>query len=120
MSNTTTDDLEELEGGGSYVKWEDVGQMVEGNVVAFTLDGGRDFNGQPCPEITLSTADGIQKVTCGQANLKSKAQKNAAKFVAGAFCRVTFSGTYPSDKGQPGKEFRVGLRAPSPVPLDEI
>jgi hypothetical protein len=40
-------------GGGTFVKWANVGDVVDGVVVRFTLDGGRDFNGDPCPEIVL-------------------------------------------------------------------
>jgi hypothetical protein len=119
-SNDMSNDYEELTGTGSFVKWTEVGQSVEGVIVSFTTDGGQDFDGKPCPELTLDTAEGLQTVTCAQANIKSKVLGNAAKLVPGARCRVTYSGTYESKNGTPGKEFRVAVAPPALVDVDSI
>lgn len=112
-----TTEYEELTGSGQFVKWETVGQFVEGTVAAFSLDGGKDFDGNACPEITLDTTDGLQTVTCAQASIKRIAMSNSEKFVAGAKCRITYSGTYESKSGTPGKEFKVGIAPPAMVEL---
>jgi hypothetical protein len=107
----------ELTGSGSFVKWAEVGQSVEGTVVAFSTDGGNDFDGKPCPELTLDTDDGLATITCAQANIKSKVLSGASQLVPGAKVRVTYSGTYESKNGTPGKEFRVQVAPPAAVDL---
>ena len=115
-------EYEDIEGGGSYAKFDAIGDKVEGTVVSSTLDGGRDFQQRPCPEISVNTADGIVKVTCSPANLRAKAEAGIAngKIVSGAPILVEFKNTYPTDKGQPGKEFRLALGAVPAPALSEI
>ena len=113
-------EYEELTGSGQFVKWDTVGQVVEGEIVTFTPDGGRDFDGDECPELTLSTDDGFATITCAQASLKRIVTRNADKLVPGAKCRVTFAGTYESKNGTPGKDFKVQLAPPAPVQMADL
>ena len=57
---------------GSYVKWDQVGDFVQGVIVAYSVDGGTDFNGETVPQIVLGTADGNVIVNGSQKNLRNK------------------------------------------------
>jgi hypothetical protein len=118
MSKFSDDDLFEDIGSvtGTFVKWSDVGDKVEGTIVHFDLEGGTDFNGAVCPQLVLATSDGNVIVQGAQANLRRKMVDGAPKLKAGHLCRVTFSGTYESAKGV-GKEFRIQV-SPEPVLVD--
>jgi hypothetical protein len=114
-------------GGGTFVKWQSVGDVVDGVVVRFTLDGGRDFNGDPCPEIVLDpctpkgsdtnvelTGDAHQIVTAGQANLKRQVLANPARFAEGHRVRITYKADAKSSNDRTFKEFDVKA-TPRPV-----
>jgi hypothetical protein len=84
---------------GSFVSWTEPGDSVEGRVVSFSIDGGRNFDGDPVPELVLDTADGTQTITCSQANLKRLATELAARFVPGTPCRIEFEGMKKTANG---------------------
>lgn len=48
---------------GAYISWgQQTGQHVTGRVLEYGIDTGEDFNGMPCPSITIElteTADSI-------------------------------------------------------------
>jgi hypothetical protein len=62
------DDTDGDGGGFEYVKFNDVGDSLKGRITA--LDEGEDFNGNPCPMLTLSTETGRKIWTASQAVAK--------------------------------------------------
>ena len=52
-------DYEDIAGGGSFAKFDDVGDKVEGTVIACGIDTATDFDQNPVPGIDVDTADGI-------------------------------------------------------------
>lgn len=102
---------------GSYVKWEHKGDVVEGRIGSFTVDGGRDFDGNACPELTVETTEGTVTVTCSPANLRRQIEANAVRFRVGHGVRVEFTDTYESKQGTPGKTFTVGVTAEPIAPI---
>lgn len=83
--------------GGEFYTFTDVGDSVTGVMVGAPRTG-TDFNGNPCPEITLRNPAGIDtKVTLAQAQLKAKALK--AKPVEGDTVTLTFTGEEKAAKG---------------------
>lgn len=110
-------DYDEFTAAGTYQKWEDVGDTVEGRILDFTIDGGSDFDGKPCPELSVETTSGVVIITAGQANLRRLLTERASKLTDGHGVKVTFSGTYPTKQGGTGKEFTLGVTA---TPIDPI
>jgi len=98
---------------GTYAKWEQVGDFYQGVIVAYGVDTGTDFNGQPVPQIVLGTTDGNIIINGSQASLKRNLTNGAPKLGLGRICRVTWSGTYEAPKGV-GKEFTVQARDAKP------
>ena len=106
-------DYEELSSGGQYVKWESIGDSVEGRIGAFSLDGGTDFNDNPCPQLVVETIGGNIIVNGAQASLKRAFTQNATRLIAGHGVKVTYAGTYETPKGE-GKSFTLGV-TPKPI-----
>ena len=104
---------------GSYAKWENVGDFYQGVIVAYSVDGGTDFNGQPVPQIVLGTTEGNVIINGSQASLKRNLANGAPKLGLGRICRVTWSGTYEAPKGV-GKEFTVQARDAKPGEVEEL
>lgn len=116
------DDLFEDVGtvSGTYVKWDEgVGQIVQGVIVAYSVDGGTDFNGAPVPQIVIGTEAGNVIVNGSQANLGRNLRDGAAKLGVGRICRITWSGTYDTPKGT-GKEFTVQARDAKPGEVEAL
>lgn len=67
--NTITPEKTEEE-GPRYFKFEVPGNEVMGVVSALAL--GEDYNGEPCPELTIRTTSGVKVVTAGQYKLKEE------------------------------------------------
>lgn len=107
-------DFDELATGGTYAKFEKIGDSYTGRIAAFDLEGGTDFNGDPCPQLVLETADGIIKVSAGQANLRRQMTEYATRLIPGHGARVTYSSDYETKHGTKGKEFTLGV-TPTPV-----
>ena len=104
---------------GTYAKWENVGDYYQGVIVAYSVDGGTDFNGQPVPQIVLGTTEGNVIINGSQASLKRNLANGAPKLGLGRICRVTWSGTYEAPKGV-GKEFTVQARDAKPGEVEEL
>jgi hypothetical protein len=109
---------EDIAGGGSFVKFEDKGDKVEGQVISFGMDTGSDINGNPVPSIDVDTADGIVTITCSQASLKRKASTAMAqgKLVRGCQILVELVDFYDTPKGK-GKDFRLAVAPPALVDI---
>lgn len=110
-------DYEDLSGGGNYHSWDSPGDTVEGIIRMFTIDGGSDYNGNPCPELVIATNDGNGPdvtVTAGQASLKRKCERNANRLQPGHAVKITYTEDMDTGKGNPAKLFDV---ASTPVPV---
>lgn len=112
-------DYEDIAGGGSFAKFDEVGDKVEGTVTACGLGSATDFDGNPVPGIDVDTADGIVTVTCSNASLKRKATTaiTSGKLTRGSKVLVELTGFYETNKGSKGKDFRLAV---APAPLVEI
>lgn len=74
---------------GGFIGWGTrTGQHVTGRVIDYSIDGGTDFNGNKCPQLSIELTEKaasfnkegdrtdydpgeIVNITCGQASLKS-------------------------------------------------
>lgn len=103
---------------GSFVKFDEIGDSVEGEVVL--VQEGQDFNGNPCPELIIETPGaGTKTVTAGQAMLKvALAEKQPQK---GDRVRITYSGHGEGKPGRaPSKLFEVVVeKAGAVAPVTE-
>ena len=81
------------------MKFAAIGDSVSGTITG--LRAGEDFNGNPCPVIDLTTAEGEQTVTCGQANLKAqiKALGSAGEIEIGKAISITYARDEKAEKG---------------------
>ena len=124
-------DWEPFEGGdGTFFKFEDVGDEIIGGVT--DIKTGRDFNGNPCPQLQITTDDGDEKiVTAGQVMLKRALAEQAPQ--VGDRIKITYSGVGDAKPGKaPAKLFSVAVvtgkgnvapakvQKPVPVPDDEV
>lgn len=100
---------------GSYIAWGPTpGQVVTGKVLEYSPAGETDFNGNPCPGLTLELVEAaysvnkagerhdhgvgdLVTVTCGLANLKRAVQ--AAALSAGDIVRLSYTGQGQSANG---------------------
>lgn len=110
---------------GDFFQFENPGDMLVGDVIGKTL--GKDFNGNPCPEMQVRQDDGTEvTATCGQAQLKAKLLE--AKPQVGDRISITFTNTQRRDGGKTLKEFEVKVKTggakskvsePAPPPADD-
>ena len=108
------DDFEDIGSvSGTFAKWENVGDAYQGVILAYSVDGGTDFNGEIVPQIVLGTTEGNVVINGSQKKLRTKLSDGAAKLGVGRICRITFSGTFEAPKGL-GKEFTVQARDAKP------
>ena len=120
---------------GAYISWGDkVGQHVTGRVLDFDEQGGTDFNGNPCPQVSIeltAAAASINKqgqrtdypagelvvLNCGQVGLKRAVR--AASLGSGDLVKIELVNLVKVDKGTV-KEFSIkvarGQRQPATVP----
>ena len=93
---------------GEYVKFENVGDAVIG--VIKVVREGRDFNGNPCPELILEDDEGEERtVTAAQVLLKAALAEKAPQ--KGDRVRVTYSGVGDAKPGKaPAKLFTVDVK----------
>ena len=112
-------DYEDIAGGGSFAKFDAIGDKVEGTVIACGLESATDFDGNPVPGIDIDTADGIVTVTCSNASLKRKATTaiSTGKLARGSKVLVELAGFYETNKGSKGKDFRLAV---APAPLVDV
>lgn len=115
MSNDNWDDIPSK--SGQYVKWTNIGQTVAGTVLEKRT--GRTMDGDPVPELVISTSDGDLVVTASQANLHSKllALKNEIK--PGIAITITFTAELVVKNGK-AKQFNVQLAPAAKVAADDL
>ena len=103
--------------GGTYAKFEKIGDTFAGRIAAFDPEGGTTFDGDPAPVLVLETADGIVRITGSQANLRRKFTEFATRLVPGHGAQVTYSGDYETTHGTRGKEFTLGVTKTPVAPI---
>lgn len=100
---------------GAYISWGNkTGQHVTGKVIDYLPEGGTDYNGDPCPHITIElietaasiTKDGertdhpagnIIQLNAGQVSLKRKLR--AADPTTGDILKITLDSLVKTDRG---------------------
>lgn len=107
-------DYEELASGGTFAKWEDHGDTVEGRIVAFGIDSGTDFNGDPCPQLVVETTNGTVTINGGQAALRRLMTDYQTRLTVGHGTKVVYKGDYETKHGTKGKDFALFV-TPKPV-----
>ncbi len=119
--NMSIDDFEEIGSvSGTFAKWDNVGDSYQGVILAYSVDGGTDFNGEIVPQIVLGTKEhGNVIINGSQASLKRNLANGAPKLGLGRICRITFSGTFEAPKGL-GKEFTILARDAKPGEVEEL
>lgn len=92
--------------GGDFVKWENAGDSVAGDLVE--VRAGTNMAGDAVPEWVIRTDDGSDRVvTCSQAQLRSKAFE--LRPVVGDRIKVTFTRSEKRDGGKTLKHFTVDV-----------
>jgi hypothetical protein len=102
---------------GEFVKFENVGDNVIG--IIKTVREGRDFNGNPCPELVLENDEGEERtLTAAQVLLKAALAEKQPQ--AGDRVRITYSGVGDAKPGKaPAKLFTVDVK-PGPHELQNV
>lgn len=115
MSNDPWDGLP----NGKYVKWENIGDEVVGDVIGKGI--GPDANGQDVPQLTIRKDDGEEvTITAGQAQLKAKLME--ARPQIGDRIKIRYEKAEKKDGGKTLKHFEVVVKtggAKSPVSKPE-
>jgi hypothetical protein len=104
---------------GDWITFDEVGDQVIGVVTA--VRSGKDFNGNPCPELVIDLEDdgGEKTLTAGQVMLK-KALAEAAPQV-GDRIWIMYSGVGDAKPGRaPAKLFEVKVKSPDASSLREM
>ena len=111
MSEFSWDDFKQT---GDWARFENRGDRVVGVIKA--LRTGRDFNGNPCPELILEQDDGSEiTVTAGQVMLKAALAEKAPQ--VGDKIRIVYTGDSEARPGKaPAKLFTVDVK-PGPHEL---
>lgn len=107
-------DYDVLPSGGTFAKWESIGDTVEGRIASFSIDGGTDFDNNPCPQLVVETTGGNVTVNGGQAALRRMMTSHATRLVPGHGVRIVYSGDYKTKQGTTGKDFTIGV-TPQPI-----
>lgn len=104
MSGFNWDDF----ANGEFVKFENVGDSVSGEVRSVTV--GEDFNGQPCPKLLIATDGGDDRtVTAGQKVLQSRLSEVRPQ--PGERIAIVYTGVGDAKPGKaPAKLFTVQVR----------
>lgn len=103
-------------GGGTYMRWDRVGDKVVGTITARRV--GADFNGNPCPEIDVTTDDG-EEITVGGGQANLKAQMLDLKPRVDDRISIEFSGEEKAEKGMK-KIFTVKVKAAERTPAPAV
>jgi hypothetical protein len=111
---------------GAYVGWGDrPGQSITGEVLDYSDDGGTDFDGRSCPQVSIilteqghshSKQDGwssfnageLVVINCGQASLKRAVQ--TARLRPGDLCKITMQGIENIKGGKTVKVFGIKVK----------
>lgn len=101
-------DWETFANNGDFVSFKEVGDQIVG--VIKQIRTGKDFNGNPCPEMVLDV-DGEEKtITAGQVLLKAALAEKAPQ--VGDKIRIVYSGIGEARPGKaPAKQFTVDVKA---------
>lgn len=110
-------EFEQLSTGGSYASFKTIGDEVVGRIEAFSLDGGTDFDGNPCPLLVLATIHGLVKITGSQASLRRQFTELATRLAVGHGCRVTYDSDYATKHGTSGKSFTIAVTSAPVAPV---
>jgi hypothetical protein len=102
---------------GDYWKADTIGAQIGGTIVRVGL--GTDFNGNPCPQLVIDTADGEKTVNAGQANLKAQVMALDPRPKAGDKIRITFSSTQKAAKGDL-KVFTIEHKVAEPASSQDL
>ena len=107
-------DYDQYTQSGDWVRFENVGDGIVG--IIKEVREGKDFNGNPCPELILEDGEGEEKtLTAGQVMLKAALAEKAPQ--KGDKVRIVYSGVGPAKPGKaPAKEFTVEVK-PGPHEL---
>ncbi len=138
--NTTMSDWETIEAPvGSFIGWGGTkGQHVTGKVLDFTMDGGTDFGGNRCPQISIELTEAAASfnkagerrdipagetvnITAGQVKLKTVlSQTNPSR---GDEIRIELKDVIRTNTGNTLKDFLVQIRrgngAPAAKPVQD-
>ena len=107
---------------GAYVKWDEPGQRIVGDVLEVRV--GKSLQGDKVPEYSIRLDSGDEViVTASQGQLKALCLKERP--VAGDRVRITYTGDQRRDGGKTLKLFTLdvtkgGARAPVMVNDDEF
>lgn len=103
---------EDFTSNGDFVTFKEVGDSVIGVIKA--LRTGKDFNGNPCPELILEVDGEEQTVTAGQVLLKAALAEKAPQ--VGDKIKIVYSGIGEARPGKaPAKQFTVEVKPGEPV-----
>ena len=92
---------------GQFVKWENVGDKVVGDVVSLGI--GTSLNGDKVPELGVRLDDGSDvTVTASQANLKGEILR--LRPMVGDRISIVYSATEKRDGGKTLKKFTVQVK----------
>lgn len=94
---------------GDWITFDEVGDQVIGTVTAVRV--GKDFNGNPCPELVIDLEDdgGEKTLTAGQKVLQSKLAEEAPQ--VGDRIWILYSGVGDARPGRaPAKLFEVKVK----------
>ena len=109
---------------GAYIGWgTKPGQHVTGKVLEYSLDGGTDFNGSPCPTVAIELVENaasfnkdgdrtnhdvgeIVQLNAGQVSLKRALR--AADPAVGDLVKIELQSLAKTDKGSV-KEFGIKI-----------
>lgn len=110
---------------GAFIGWgTQPGQHVTGKILTYDGTGGTDFDGNPCPQITVELIDkaasfkkdgqrtdypagDLVNVTCGQSGLKAAVTR--AHPSTGDLIKITMSGVVKTNKGNDMKQFDLKI-----------
>lgn len=101
-------DYDKYSSSGTYMKFNEIGDQIVG--VIKEAREGKDYNGDPCPELVLEDEDGNERiVSAGQALLKAAlAEKRPNELDK---IRITYSGNSEGKPGRnPAKQFTVDVK----------
>jgi hypothetical protein len=137
--STTDSDWEDVQvPQGSFIGWGNKpGQKMTARVLSYSDADGRDFNGEPCPQIVAEltepftnyrdkgetveeiAAGEIVSITCGQANLRRTVRSAALE--PGNLFQLAFTDTFKAEKGT-GKifEMKVNRSRPAGVAANDL
>ena len=115
-------DWKQIQTGGTYASWTNVGDKIEGTIVSASLTDGADFDSNPCPLVVIKTADGIINVTCSLANLKTGVKNAFAgnDLQPNGKILIEMIGFYETGKGSQGKKFSIKTAPPELTDVSEF